>query len=257
MTFKLLKTYFDLLTYFRNGWELIRALRGGPPCQTAILWNGIRLIHPPGRGGLVDVLVEVWLQRTYTPSEFYRPCNGDVVVDVGANVGLFTVWMSRQNPRCRVVALEPFNENFRCLKANIEVACPQRAVAHQVALGAASGRGHMRAVGERSLDHRLSLNDITSVQETVPVISLAGLFDLAQTDRIALVKVDIEGGERETFEHAKTDTLRRLDHLAIEYHDHLQPGTLNLLQRRLAATHRLTTTPSVLPGCGILLATRL
>jgi FkbM family methyltransferase len=200
MTFQLLKNYFDLLTHFRNGWDMIRALRGGPPCETATLWNGIRLIHPPGRHGLVEVVLEVWLQRIYTPGAFYRPRNGDVIVDVGANVGLFTVWMSRQNPGCRLVALEPFEENFRCLKANIEVACSQRAVAHQVALGAASGSGHMKAVGGRSLYHILSLNDVASVTETVPVIPLAGLFDLAKTDRIALVKVDIEGAERQVFE---------------------------------------------------------
>jgi hypothetical protein len=89
------------------------------------------------------------------------------------------------------------------------------------------------------------------------VIPLTGLFDIAQTDRIALLKVDIEGAEREAFEHIEAQTLRRIDRLAIEYHDHLQPGTLDLLRRRLAATHRLTMKPSSLPGCGILLASSL
>jgi hypothetical protein len=45
--------------------------------------------------------------------------------------------------------------------------------------------------------------------------------------------------------------------LAIEYHDHLEPGTLDVLQRQLAPTHLLTISPSCLAGCGILLATRL
>jgi FkbM family methyltransferase len=205
----------------------------------------------------VEALFEIWLEKVYTPKGFYSPANGDVIVDVGANIGLFTIFMSRWNRTCRLVALEPFGENIACLQANIRAACPGEAVAHQIALGAASGKGHMTAVGQRSLDHTLSLSAAPCDSESVDIIPLTGLFDLAQTQRIALLKVDIEGAERQAFERADSQTLRRIDRLAIEYHDHLEPGTLDLLMRNLGATHRLTIAPSSLPGCGILLASRL
>ena len=116
----------------------------------------------------------------------------------------------------------------------------------------------MRAVGSRSLDHTLSASPQQCAAATsVDVIPVAGLFDLANTRRIAFLKIDIEGAERQAIGHADKETLLRIDRLAIEYHDHLEPGTLDVLQRQLAPTHLLTISPSCLAGCGILLATRL
>lgn len=114
----------------------------------------------------------------------------------------------------------------------------------------------MIAVGDRSLDHTLDSGPTASEGPTVPITSLAGLFDgpLTGVDRVNLLKVDIEGSEHDAFEHAEPGTLRRFDRIAIEYHDNIRPGTLALLKSRLAATHDFTIEGSSVEGCGILLA---
>src|SRR5947209_1652564 len=81
--------------------------------------NGTRIAHPPGRVGLVEIVVELWLEQPYTRGGFYRPGDGHVIVDAGANIGLFSIWAARQNPRGRVVSLEPFSENFEYLTTNL------------------------------------------------------------------------------------------------------------------------------------------
>ena len=124
------------------------------PCDEVVLWDGTRIAHPPGRGGLLEAMVELWLERTYTEG-FYRPADGDVIVDAGANVGMFAIQMARQNRQCRVIALEPFAENFNYLQANVARACPETVTCWEVALGAGFGKGQMQAVGTRSLDHVL------------------------------------------------------------------------------------------------------
>jgi hypothetical protein len=90
--------------------------------------------------------------------------------------------------------------------------------------------------------------------DSVPIIPLSGLFDLARVGRIAWLKVDIEGSEREAFEGGTPETFRRIDRMAVEYHDNLRPGTLNVLCDRLATTHDTLVVPSSIEGCGILLA---
>jgi FkbM family methyltransferase len=212
------------------------------------------LEHPSGRAGLVEALVEIWIEKVYTPSGFYIARAGDVIVDVGANVGLFSIWMSRLNRACRVVALEPFVENYECLCNNTHKACPNNVETHQIALGECYRTGQMKAVGNRSLDHMLSLEDLDGSRDTIPVVPIQGLFDLARASRIALLKVDIEGAEYQAFERADSQTLGRIDRLAIEYHDHLRPGTLDMLRNRLVNTHQLKIIPSCLTGCGVLLA---
>lgn len=235
--------YLQLLKTFRNGWRMIPAFRVGAPFAKAVFWDGTTLVHPPGRAGLIETIIEVWMMSGYTKEDwetpFYTPGDGDVILDVGANVGLFSVWLARRNPRCRIVALEPFEENFRYLQANIRSTRSEAVEAHQLALGASYAKGKMIAVGDRSLDHLLSLDAAGHGDQAVSVVPLGGLLQLAKADRVAFLKVDVEGAEYDAFAQATPEILDRFDRIAIEYHDNIRPGTLELLKERMAPTHNL------------------
>ena len=243
----------SLVLHFRNGRTLVQRMRAAQPCDEVVLWDGTRISHPPGRDGLLEAVQEIWLERIYT-DEFYRPANGEVIVDAGANVGLFTIYVARQNPRCKVIALEPFAENFKYLQANVAQARMKNVTCCEVALGAGFGKGQMQAVGTRSLDHVLRVNSNETVG--IPVIPLSGLFDLACAQEIDFLKVDIEGSEHDVFAAASPGLLGRFKRIAMEYHDQIVPGTLDLLRSVLSPTHELTIRPSQVEGCGILLARR-
>ena len=248
-----------LLLRFRNGRTLVQNMRAGVPCDEAVLWGGTRIAHPPGHDGLLEALLEVWLDQVYTAG-FYRPCDGDLIVDAGANVGVFSIYMARQNRRSRVVALEPFPENFKYLKENVERASPNNVTCCEVALGGAFGKGQMQPTGSRSLDHVLQVDP--SIADGATVIPLSRLFSLAnggneEVQEIDFLKVDIEGSEHDAFAGATPELLTRFKRIAMEYHDQIVPGTLDLLRRVLSPTHELTIRPSNMEGCGILLARRL
>lgn len=250
----------SLVLHFRNGSTLVRRMRAGQPCDEVVLWDGTRIAHPVGRDGLLEAVQEIWIERIYTDG-FYRPADDEIIVDAGANIGLFAINIARQNPRCRVVALEPFAENFKYLQGNVANACPGNVACYEMALGAGFGRGHMQAVGARSLDHVLRVDGGEATEgktnpNGTPVIPLSGIFDLTQLDEIDFLKVDIEGSECQVFANASSELVRRLKRIALEYHDQIVPGTLALLQRVLSPTHELTIRPSKLEGCGILLARR-
>lgn len=243
----------SLVLHFRNGPALVQRMRDAQPCDEIVLWDGTHIEHPQDRGGLLEAAIELWLEEVYTKG-FYRPADGDVIVDAGANVGLFSIQIARQNRRCRVIALEPFAENFKYLRANVTRARLANVTCHEAALGAAFAKGHMQAVGTRSLDHVLRI-DSSAASETA-VVPLASLFDLVRAQEIDFLKVDIEGSERDVFAAATPELLGRVKRIAMEYHDQIVPGTLQLLRSVLQPTHELTIRPSQMEGCGILLARR-
>ena len=76
------------------------------------------------------------------------------------------------------------------------------------------------------------------------------------TDQVALLKLDAEGAEYDAFSAATPETLRSFQRIAMEYHDNLRPGTLDLLRRKLEPSHDLIVEPTFDRGYGILLATR-
>jgi FkbM family methyltransferase len=239
---------------FRNGAELIQSFFTKESCQTAVLRDGT-LIRHPARSGLAQTILEIWFEQAYTRG-FYRPQTGDTIIDAGANVGLFSIWIARTCPGCRVFAFEPFQENYRLLEANLAAARTSEVTALPLGLAGSIGVAMMRDGGVRSLDHRLEfVPDAATYDLDVRTISFAEAVRLAG-GAVALFKCDIEGSEYELFKHATPDDLRAVSRFSIEYHDNLCPGTLDLLRRRLAATHDLITRPASDSEYGMLYATR-
>ena len=250
MRFRNVKNYLYLAKHFRNSFALIDSLRHSTICTEAVEWSGARLTHPQ-RKGFLGTLVELWIDECY-PSEFYEPREGDVVVDAGAHVGLFSIKMARSASPPRVIAIEPFAENFDCLVENLKATGLVVVEPVRAAVGGRAGTGIVKATKNTSIDHRLSECD-GDLPDSVPILSLGRLVDMAG-GRVALLKMDVEGAEHDAFDCASQETIDRIDRVAMEYHDNLVPGTLSLLLDRLGGTHSVTVKPVDERGYGILLA---
>lgn len=245
-----------LILRTRNWPELILAYVRQAPSDTIVLRDGTRLVHPPNARGFVDTFLEVWFDRCYTDPAFYSPRDGDVVLDLGGNVGLFTVLVARLNPTCRVVVVEPFKENLEYLRRNIDAAHLENVEIRKEALSGQKGVAYMQRVGQRSLDHRLAEVPDDAGADTVNTVTLDELVDGLDCSSIALVKIDVEGSEHDAFKTVSDETIRRVERFAIEYHDNVKPGTLALLRARLADTHELRLRPSVKGTFGMLYGVR-
>lgn len=250
MTPSTLNTYWYLLRRFRNGFSLIQNLRhggylsGGPVSDRLVFRDGRTIVHPANRGGLVPVMLEMWRENVYRVGEFYQPKPGDVVVDVGAHIGLFTLRLLWEEPGCRVVALEPSAENFSCLKQNLALLGPEAQVEiHQIGIGGEFGRIKMLALPtNRSVDARVTAA-LDTDETAVKVVPLRHVFELARAEEIALLKMDAEGGEFGAFRTAEPGLLERIKRIVLEYHDNYIPGTLAMLRERLSPTHELMVIP--------------
>jgi FkbM family methyltransferase len=259
MNFKTLSRDLWLLTNFRNGWKMVRYLRGFPSISQAKLLTGKSIIHPD-KGGLVEAILEIWFDKSYFPNNFYTPKSEDVIVDLGANIGLFTIQAAQINPKARIAAFEPFSENFECLSKNISNFGFKNVTLHTHAISSHYEQGLIVETGDRSLDHQLikqseKTSDMSNCAP-INVIPLEGMFDIIKANEISLLKVDIEGAEHDVFESTSENTLKRIDRIALEYHDNLRPGTLTLITKKLTSTHHVKTIPSDLSGCGLLFAVR-
>lgn len=239
---------------FRNGSTLAESYRDRTACDSAVCNDGTVIRHPPARTGLAGMILEIWYDQIYT-GRFYTPAPGDVVIDAGANIGLFSLLVARSQPACKVFAYEPFEENFRLLTENLAAAGAAGVRAFPFALAERSGAAAMVDGGGRSQDHQLVPNQTTDPErQVVRACSLAEVLEMAGADTVQLFKCDIEGSERDLFASAGPETLRRCQRYAIEYHDNLRPGTLELLVERFRPTHILDVRPSSEGGYGMLYA---
>lgn len=247
--------YTYLMRTFRNGASLVQNVRrggllaDGPPAAEAALWNGHRIRHPRHRSGLTGSILEIWHANLYRLGVFYRPAPGDVVLDIGAHVGLFALSVAQRAPGCRVVAVEPSGENFACLADNVRHL--PHVQARRRAIGPQAGCVRTRVQTNRSIDTRVEEADPHD-QDAVGVVTLPELVE--EAGRVALLKMDVEGAERAVFEAVDRSTLERVERIALEYHDNYEPGTLELLRRRLDRSHHVSVWPDGSTGHGRLFA---
>jgi FkbM family methyltransferase len=164
---------------------------------------------------VVGIYFEIFVERCYTPRWFYRPAAGDTVLDVGANVGAFTLFLTRAAPGIRVEAFEPHPVTFATLQTNLtNNAIGTGVTAHNTAVGRGGVVRFARAAGLDS-GHQAATADGDG--DEVPCVTLEAAAS-AVPGPIALVKVDTEGAEVEILESAPAGVWARVARVVVEYH---------------------------------------
>jgi len=245
-------SYLKLLKHFRNGAALSWAHHRRDARDVAVFWDGHKITNANSRVGFVDTLVEIWGAEEYT-RDFYAPNDGDVILDVGANVGLFSIWVSRHARQARVYAFEPFPENFDAFRQNLQ-GWAHEIVPHKLALGSENGLGTMLDGGDRSLDHQLTTRTDAPNGLTVETIDFAHALELTQSDEIDFLKMDIEGAELDVLGATSPEQLRRIKRISLEYHDNIRPGTSKAVSTILRTTHTICSVSGA--GYGLIRAIR-
>lgn len=158
-----------------------------------------------------DTLVvhEIWRDNTYQtlvpPSLFDPQC----VVDLGGNIGIYTIQMAKFFPTARVIMVEPDAGNLAVAQANFEL----HDVHPEIRTEAISDR---RGTAEWFSDSGRSAITALPMAHVVRTITLDDL--LADVPRVDLLKIDIEGGEVRALQGASPESLCRINRIVGEFH---------------------------------------
>ena len=131
---------------------------------------------------------------------------GHLVVDVGANIGTHTIPFAKKVTQAGLVlAIEPQRQVFNYLAANVVLNNLLHVVTFQKALGKSPGQARIPL-----LDPRLGFNfgnvNVEASQEGEPVDVIE--LDSLSIEACNLIKIDVEGMERQVIEGAQ-GTIRR------------------------------------------------
>jgi FkbM family methyltransferase len=139
--------------------------------------------------------------------------HGDLVIDVGANIGLYTIFAAEKG--AEVIALEPgdTSELVRNLRLNrLEAEVIQVAVSREDGVG-------LFTVG-RDQEDRVIVDSAATEPGTTKEVRLVALDSVLDGRTARLVKIDVEGNERLVVEGmVRTLADKRAEVLLLEWND--------------------------------------
>jgi len=143
---------------------------------------------------------------------------GDVILDLGANEGIFSVMMGKMFPGAFVIAYEPVLRTFDVLLTNIQANNAYNVSAYQFGIGGVATTTEMVVSKDFSggSSNWCTFKEGDHTWEMVHMVTLDSIFDLHDIDRCRLLKMDIEGGEYEAL--YATKMLPLVDYMVAEFH---------------------------------------
>ncbi len=184
---------------------------------------------------------------TWICSKLIRP--GDTVLDIGANIGIVTLWMAKLvGPEGRVHAFEPNPRMIRLLKQVMQRNSLTNVTLHAIALGPESGNLKLHIpkfnAGMASLIHHRDMPGCEGVD--VAVMQLAAVAEHDSIGSMRMIKIDVEGYEAEVFKGAESlFKASRPDTILFELVDYIgkPPTSVPLLQFLLERDYRFFAIP--------------
>jgi FkbM family methyltransferase len=168
----------------------------------------------------VWVIKETCLDRDYENGA--RLQDNWTIIDIGAGLGDFTAYAAQHSPRGRVLAYEPFPESFALLRQNLRLNDLRNVEAQPYAVAAKAGVLSLNVGMAEAVQHSTTQTGANVIE--VQAISLTQVFDDQRVKSCDFLKMDIEGGEYAILREVDTNVLKRVQRLALEYHDNTPAG---------------------------------
>ncbi|EPA05226.1 methyltransferase, FkbM family [Candidatus Nitrosarchaeum limnium BG20] len=195
----------------------------------------------------------VWFTNDYNMPGFEIRDN-DIIVDVGAHIGLFALFASQFCKNGKIYCFEPIKENYEMLSDNTNLNEIKNIIPLNLAVS--KENEHVRIY----LDLDESAHSIFPQGNTfvdVKSTTVKRFFDEYKIENCDLVKIDCEGAEYEIIDSIPEEYFSRINKIIIEYH--LIDKKLELYQNLLKKLENMsfkTKTRKISEDMGMIYAMR-
>ena len=166
----------------------------------------------------ITVFYQIFLFKQYQIKTKVSP---KFIIDCGANVGYSSVYFANIYPEATIIAIEPEYSNFQMLLKNTEaypnIKCLNNGIWNKsVNLEIIDSGGGNYAFITKVVENKSN--------KTVSAVSINDIVEKFCMEEIGVLKIDIEGSEKEMFEENYNSWLSVTDIIIIEMHDRYKYG---------------------------------
>ncbi len=161
---------------------------------------------------------EVILNEAYNIPLSFTP---KYIIDGGGNIGLTACFFATKFPKATIVTIEPDTENYKLLQLN----CKQYHNIHTLQCGIWKHDTHLKIENTHVGNNAFTVTETNEAgTDTIKALTVFSVMEQSNMPHIDVLKLDIEGSEKEVFEENFEKWLPLTKVLIIELHDEMKKG---------------------------------
>jgi len=162
------------------------------------------------------VFNQIFINKDYDFDFLVTP---KTIIDCGANIGLSTIYFKNRYPLSHIISIEPELNNYELLERNSKlyegIECLNSGIWGKDV--------NLEIINPTDESASFQLKETLSHSE-LKALSINSIINRFNLDRINILKIDIEGSEKNLFCN-DTFWLDHVDYIVIELHDRIQPSS--------------------------------
>jgi len=185
------------------------------------LRDGTKIKVHPDSYALNHVFYTVFLKDEYEGLENFKIKEEDIIIDIGAHLGFFTIKAAKKACKGIVYALEPFSMHYKLLKDNILSNSIKNVKFYNLAITDKAGElsFYYTVHGDPGDTSLFKINPgENTYEEKVKSVSLQDFFSQEKITKCNFLKMDCEGAEYPILMSADGSTLSKIQKIAMEWH---------------------------------------
>jgi len=219
--------FIKCLFVFKNPFNVIYhyITESSPKERVVVLRNGLTICLSDHPHDIVTVFV-VFIRKDYG-----RVASNSVVIDIGANIGVFSLYAASQGAR-KVYAYEPSQQAYDVLLRSISANHLESVISpSRRAVSKTHGETVRMAVGSSPYNQVLT-GDVAENYQEISTTTLERILLDNRIDRVDLLKMDCEGAEYDILFNADPRSLATIKEMKMEFHRGDIDGLVDHLQQR-------------------------
>lgn len=164
-----------------------------------------------------NVFSQIFIHREYRCLD--DVADAGLIIDCGANVGYSSAYLLSRYPLARLIAIEPDPSNYEILCKNLQPygsrCTTMRSAVWSSSVPLVVSADQPGSQGEWMVTVRQATD---GEKPTIEAVDIGTLLSRTGSDRISILKVDIEGSEAEVFAFNTEAWIDKVDNIVIELH---------------------------------------
>lgn len=150
--------------------------------------------------------------------------DGDVVIDIGGNIGMVSIYLAKKYPFLKIYAFEPVKQNYENFLKNIELNNINKDIIKVFNLAITKDRRDVILTspfynsGASNIYDNYSNGIVLNNDISIKSITFDDIFSNNNILKCKLLKIDCEGAEYEILYSANVENLKNCEYMRAEFH---------------------------------------